>query len=214
MQHVPLSHFPVTPWCLPFYYDPFFRRMICVSNWVFWSVRRERYTIAKSGPKHRERQNSQSWAHKLHWGGIILYFLPEVLLFSSSLVISSWTDLWICWMEGKKTTFRYCVIDSFLPLCVALIRSCFISDLCFLSVQPRSILDPKVLGLQTGGWVAALFYHIISPLCKLDVSCKYTFTCKIEEAQPSFTFILHYTGIDTYRQRYSPPWGQWGPGAP
>lgn len=51
-----------------------FPRMICVSNWVFWSARRERYTIDESGPKHQERQNSQSWAHKIHWCGIISYF--------------------------------------------------------------------------------------------------------------------------------------------
>lgn len=56
-----------------------------------WSVRKERYTIGKSGLKHQERQNSQSWAHKLHWCGIIRSFafgaslLP--VLRSSSLII-------------------------------------------------------------------------------------------------------------------------------
>lgn len=29
--------------------------------------------------------------------------------------------------------------------------------LCFFSLQPRSLLDPKVLGLQSGGWVVAHF---------------------------------------------------------
>lgn len=51
-----------------------FPRMICVLDWVFWPARRERYTIDESGPKHQERQNAQSWAHKIHWCGIISYF--------------------------------------------------------------------------------------------------------------------------------------------
>lgn len=65
-----------------------FQRMICVSNWVFWSARRERYTIDKSDPKHQERQNSQSWAHKLHWGRIILYFAWGAPLFLLSFHLS------------------------------------------------------------------------------------------------------------------------------
>lgn len=65
-----------------------FERMICVSDWVFWSARRERYTIDKSGPKRQERQNSQSWAHKLHWGGIILYFALSSPLFLISFPLS------------------------------------------------------------------------------------------------------------------------------
>lgn len=52
----------------------FLQKVIYVSNWVFWSVKTEHYTIGISGPKHQERQNSQSWVHKLHWCGIIWSF--------------------------------------------------------------------------------------------------------------------------------------------
>lgn len=63
------------------------QKMICVSNWTFWSVRRECYTIGKSGLKHQERQNSQSWAHKLHWCGIISSFACGASLSSPCAVL-------------------------------------------------------------------------------------------------------------------------------
>lgn len=64
--------------------------MICISNWLFWSVKKECYTIGNFGLKHQERQNSESWAYKLHWCGIIWSFacggfLP--VLYASSLII-------------------------------------------------------------------------------------------------------------------------------
>lgn len=68
----------------------FLQNMICVSYLTIWSEWRECYTTGKSGLKHWERQNSQSWVHKLHWCGIMRSFacgtsLPSlctVLLFS------------------------------------------------------------------------------------------------------------------------------------
>lgn len=83
MQHAPLGHLSVIlQWLSFFFYQ---------KKGFVWSVRKERYTIGKSGLKHQERQNSQSWAHKLHWCGIIRSFafgaslLP--VLRSSSLII-------------------------------------------------------------------------------------------------------------------------------
>lgn len=71
-----------------------FKKMICFSNWTFWLVRRECYTISKSGPKHQKRQ-TESWAHKLHWCGIIWSFACGASLPSLSLLsfILSWNDL-------------------------------------------------------------------------------------------------------------------------
>lgn len=95
-----------------------FQRMICVWNSVFWSARRERYTIDKSGLKHRERQDSQSWALKLHWCGIILYFASGAPLLLLSYHLSCPKLNSEC--DGYKKKLKLLVEYSSFPLCGAI----------------------------------------------------------------------------------------------
>ncbi len=142
--------------------------MICVYNWPFWSERREGYTIGKSGPKHQERQNSQSWAHKLHWCGIIwsfacgaslpvlyspLYhlFYPELTSHCTVFWPATYSVYFFCFNFGAV-----CFVFTF--RCVYLPCIFWFYIVCFFFLQPRSLLDPKVLGLQAGGWVVAHFW--------------------------------------------------------
>lgn len=123
-----------------------FQKMICVSNCLqlFWSVRKECYTIGKSGLKHRERQNSQSWAHKLHWCGIIWSFacgaslLP--VLYSSFLIIYlilNWPLIALYFAKRIILYIYFCfnfvAVGLCLVVCTYLVFSCF--TLCvFLSL--------------------------------------------------------------------------------
>lgn len=114
-----------------------FQRMICVSNWVFWSARKERYTIDKSGPKHQERQNSQSWAHKLHWGGIILYFAWGAPLFLLSFHLSylKLTSEWVGFEKLLVDLFFFFLCVAIRPSsCAILLLYICVSSLCSLAV--------------------------------------------------------------------------------
>lgn len=107
--------------------------MICVSNWVFWSARRERYTTDKSGPKHQERQNSQSWAHKLHWVGIILNFAWGALLFLQFFYLSYPKLTSQCVGFEKLLVCLFMCSVLILLLCLLLLYIC-VSCHCSLAV--------------------------------------------------------------------------------
>lgn len=164
----------------------FFQRMICVSNWVLWSVRRERYTIAKSGPKHRERQNSQSWAHKLHWGGIILYFAwsAPLLLPSCHLSYPKLTSEFVGWGEKKQQLFIFDSFSMWILLWVPLLHI-------------WSVFPVRAASQYFGSQSARPANRRVSGCSLLP----HHFTIM------EFTFILHYASTDTYRRRYG-PWGR------
>lgn len=127
------------------------KKVICVSNWTFWSVRREHYTIGKSGLKHQERQNSQSWAHKLHWCGIIWSFACGASLPSPCAVLLLAHHLSYPELTSKCTVFSlvhfvilyvsFVLILSLCALClvvcaclVFLVLTFCVSSLCSLAV--------------------------------------------------------------------------------
>lgn len=190
-----------------------FQRMICVSNWVFWSARKECYTIDKSGPKHQERQNSQSWAHKLHWGGIILYFAWGTPLFLLCFIYLS-----LNWplnvLDLKNFSYIYFIFYLYVLWLDSSPAPSPALYLCFLSLQPRSILDPKVLGLQAGGWVAFFFTaktffhyafvllypasrHINIHKCMQSVLAILKKSWKIKKKKKVIIFSLQCTTVDT-----------------
>lgn len=117
-----------------------FQKMICVSNWLFWSVRKECYTVDKSGLKHRERQNSQSWAHKLHWCGIIWSFacgaslLPVLYSPSHHSSYPELTSNCTVFCQAHYIVYFFCFC---LVACTYLVFSCLtlcVSCLCSLAV--------------------------------------------------------------------------------
>ena len=110
----------------PFCSSLFQKKKICVSNWPFWSVRREHYTIGKSGLKHRERQNSLSWAHKLHWCGIIWSFACGASLPSPCAVRLPSYHLSYPQLTSKCTVFSH--IHDVL-LCISFVL--FFAAVCF-----------------------------------------------------------------------------------
>lgn len=123
-----------------------FQKMICVPNWTFWSVRREHYTIGKSGLKHQERQNSQSWAHKLHWCGIIWFFACGASLPSPCAVL-----LLFCHLSYPDLTSKYTVFSLLYSvwLCASFVLMSLHSALCLYVVLVFLFLH-FVFHLSTG----------------------------------------------------------------
>lgn len=158
MQHVPLSHFTVTLWCLPFYYNPFPENDLCFKLSVL---------VSEEGALH----NRQIWpeasrAAKLsvlslqitmRWNNLV--FCLRRSSFPPCLFIYHFLNWPMNVLDLKKNNFWFILPLFYLIIVLRLDPPPVPSALylCFLSLQPRSILDPKVLGLQTGGWVAALF---------------------------------------------------------
>lgn len=147
------------------------QKMICVSKWTFWSVRRERYTIDKSGLKLRERQYSQSWVHKLHWCGIIWSFAFGASLPSPCAVLFIPYHLSCPEMISKYTVYAslYCIIlyISFVLiqlLCVCYYHlSCgFLSyTVCFYSLCSLAVFwTPNCLACSLEGkwWLTFVIY--------------------------------------------------------
>lgn len=135
IQHVPYCHFVLV--ILLFLS---FQKMICVSNWTFWSLRRECYTIGKSGLKHQERQNSQSWAHELHWCGIIWSFACGASLPSPCAVLLLPYHLSYPQLTSKCTVFSpstfchiYCLCCMYISFVVILLLFCFVFSCVHLS---------------------------------------------------------------------------------
>lgn len=115
---------------------------------VLVSEEEEGYTIGKSGLKHQERQNSQSWAHKLHWCGIIWSFafgacLPSpcaVLLLLYHLSCPELTSKWTAFSQFHyiRQYTSFVLIPLLFGLYVAVLPyldfSCFTLCVSFLSV--------------------------------------------------------------------------------
>lgn len=98
----------------------------CVSKRLPGSVREERYTIGKSALQHEGRQNSQSWAHKLHWCGIIRPFafgasLPPVFSSSSLSYPELTPNCTQLFFFPRPLSFMLCVCFFFSFLAVVLL---------------------------------------------------------------------------------------------
>lgn len=81
--------------------------------------------------------------------------LPALYFFSPIIYpILSWPPNVLYFPQVYFVTL-YVSVTLKLLLCALCLVMCLSYILCLFSPQPRSILDPKLLGLQSGGWVVA-----------------------------------------------------------
>lgn len=98
-------------------------------------MRSECCTIGKSGLKHQERQNSQSWAHKLHWCGIIWSFACSASLPSRCAVLLLSYHLSYPGLTSKCTVLsqvHYVILYVSFVLISLLFALCFVVCTCLV----------------------------------------------------------------------------------